>query len=88
MSFVEIRDHVLWAKHIHGNDSLKDEITGLDAGELIELEVDGFRGMWEKMDDGADGRPTTGIKPLGNARKHWHELQHDRGSCVPISEAT
>ena len=87
MSYVEIRDFALWPKHIHGNDELRDRILSLDAGTLIELEVDGFRGMWKKMDDGKDGRPTPGIKALGKAREHWHGLQDRRGELVRIAEA-
>ena len=86
MGIVDVRDHALWAKHIHGNDPLKTEIAELRAGCLIDLEVDGFRGTWEKMADGADGRPTPGIKPLGPARKRWHELQDRRGGHVTIQK--
>ena len=88
MSLVEVRDHALWTKHIHGNDPLKAEITELSAGCRIELEIDGFRGTWEKMADGADGRPTPGIKPLGPAQKRWHELQARRGALVTIQKRT
>ena len=56
----------------------------LPAGDLIELKVDGLQGMWKKMDDGKDARPTAGIKGLGNAREHWHELQRKRGDLVSI----
>ena len=85
-SLVEVRDDVLWANHIHGNDPLKTEITELSAGCLIELEIDGFLGTWEKMADGKDGRPTFGIKPRGPAQTRWHELQARRGACVPIQK--
>ena len=84
MSLVEIRDHALWIKHIHQNEALRQELLQLAAGELIELQVDGFRGMWKKMDDGRDGRPTPGIKAIGKAREHWHGLQDRRGALVPI----
>jgi hypothetical protein len=84
MSVVEIRDHALWIKHIHGNEPLKDALLELGGGELVELEVAGFRGMWKKMDDGKDGRPTPGVKALGKARDHWHGLQSDRGELVTI----
>lgn len=84
MSLVEIRDHAVWIKHIHQNDALKEGLLQLPAGELIELQVDGFRGIWKKMDDGKDGRPTPGIKALGRARQHWHELQDQRGELVTI----
>ena len=55
MSFVEIRDHALGVKHIHDNEPLIIKVLALKAGELIELRVDGYRGMWQKMDDGEDG---------------------------------
>lgn len=84
MSYVEIRDHALWLKHIHGNEELKSELMSLNAGELVELEIDGFHGMWKKMDDGKDGRPTQGIKAIGKAREHWHSLQSARGELVTI----
>ena len=86
MSVVEVRDHALWAKHIYGNDSLKHKIEELGAGALLELVVDGYVGTWAKMNDGADGRPTPGIKPIGKARDHWHSLQDRRGDLVSIKE--
>ncbi len=86
MSVVEVRDHAVWAKHIFGNDPLKDKVEGLEAGALLELVVDGFVGTWAKMSDGKDGRPTPGIKPIGKAREHWHSLQEQRGDIVSIEE--
>lgn len=87
MSLVEIRDHSLWPKHIHGNDALKQKLLALPAGTMIELEVDGFRGVWKKMDDGKDGLPMPGIKAIGPAREQWHGLQKRRGELVAIREA-
>jgi hypothetical protein len=87
MSIVEVRDHALWAKHIHGNESLKNKILGMSQGELVELVVDGYRGTWVKMDDGKDGRPTPGVKAVGIARQKWHEMTDRRGSTVSIQEA-
>ncbi len=87
MSLVEIRDYALWGKHIYGNEELKNELLEMKAGELIELEIDGFKGMWLKMSDGKDGRPTPGIKGIGEARKHWHSLQDKRGKLVSIKKA-
>lgn len=86
MSVVEIRDHAIWIKHIHGNETLKDRLMELDAGELVTLNVHGYEGIWKKMDDGKDGRPTPGIKALGNAKVHWHDLQDSRGEMVEINE--
>lgn len=84
MSLVEIRDYALWAAHIHGDEELKNQLLKMKAGELIELEVDGQRGIWSKMSDGKDGRPTPGIKGIGEAKRHWHSLQDNRGKLVPI----
>ena len=86
MSKVEVRDYALWAKHVHGNEPLKAKLISLTQGELIELEVDGYKGVWKKMDDGKDGRPTEGVKPLLGAKAHWRELQEQRGTLVSIEE--
>ena len=48
MPFVTIRDDSLWASHIEGGAGLQKRIHSLSAGELIELEVDGVVGTWEK----------------------------------------
>jgi hypothetical protein len=87
MSMVEVRDHALWIKHIHGNETLRRKLEAMEPGTLISLEIDGARGTWKKMDTGTDGRPTPGIKPLGAARKQWSALQEHRGALVSIGEA-
>ena len=85
---VEIRDFVVWAKHIHGNPEIRKAVESLDPGELIELRVNSFRGMWGKMENGKDGRPTPGIKPIGKAREQWHSLYADNhGDLVSIAAA-
>jgi hypothetical protein len=86
VSVVEIRDHSLWPKHIHGNEPLKRKLLGMPEGTLIELEVDGFLGTWKKMSNGKDGLPMPGIRAIGPARQHWHGLQIRRGQLVSISE--
>lgn len=89
MSLVEVRDYQIWAKHIHGNERLKERVLALKAGDLIELEVDGFRGVWKKMDDNrTTGEATPGIRPFGKARDAWHDLcRMRRGDLVSIAEA-
>jgi len=44
-AFVEIRDHALWLKHIHGNNPLKSKLLALEEGQLVHLEVDGLKGI-------------------------------------------
>lgn len=73
-----IRDYVIWSKHLHGDLSLPARIEALDAGETIELAVDGVPGTWTKMARGKDGRPTPGIRPVGSAQAFWRELYEKR----------
>ena len=88
MGWVEVRDHVLWTKHIDGDEALKAAINALSEQSPIDLEVDGCHGTWQKMDDGRHGHSTPGIKPLGPARSHWHTLVRDRlGNVVTIALA-
>ena len=86
MVYVEIRDDTIWAKHIEGGKGLKDRILSLAPGEVIELEVDGIVGNWEKTRVGKDGRPQQSIKPIGNMKKVWKRLQSRCGEVVEIRE--
>lgn len=86
MSYVEVRDDAIWVKHIHGNNTLQSRILAMPQGTLIELEVDGVRSLWKKMDNGVDGRPTNGIKPIGAGHSAWGKLQARRGAVVSIRE--
>lgn len=86
VGMVEARDYALWPSHIHGDDKLKEKLLKLDAGDLVELEVNGHRGMWKKMDDGKDGRPTPGLKGIGSAQREWHSLKDRWGDLVSIKE--
>jgi hypothetical protein len=85
---VEVRDYVLWPKHIHGDGALRDELLALEAGAVITLEVGGVVGTWAKMAAGKHGLPTPGLRALGQARLHWHNLfQNQRGTVLPIRKA-
>jgi hypothetical protein len=84
----EVRDYVIWSKHLHGDLRLPARIEALEAGETIELEVDGVPGTWRKMDQGKDGRPTPGIRPLGSAQAFWRDLYRSRrGAVVSVALA-
>ena len=87
MALLEVRDHALWIKHIHGDNALTSKLDTMEAGALIELIVSGFRGQWRKMDDGKDGRPTPGLRAIGPARDHWHGMQGDWGKLVEVRAA-
>jgi hypothetical protein len=86
MAYVEIRDDSMWAKQIEGGKALRDHIVALMPGEVIELEVDGIVGSWEKMRDGKDGRSTIGIKPIGPMKEIWKRFQSRRGEVVEVRE--
>ena len=86
MSHVEIRDDAIWATQIEGGKALKQKILSLSEGEVIELEVDGIVGRWEKMRDGRDGRATNGIKPVGPMKEIWKRFQARRGDVVEVRQ--
>jgi superfamily II DNA or RNA helicase len=83
---VEMRDNVLWISHIRGDANLSQELEALPQGAVIGLAVDGISGWWEKMQDQPDGRPTPGLKPLGETKASWAaSLQRQRGMLVSVS---
>ena len=76
---VEVRDFVLWLKHIHGASNLQARLLALDAREIVFLKIDGKVGIWERMRDGSDGSRTTGLKPSdARTRELWHALFRER----------
>jgi hypothetical protein len=88
MAEVVVGAPVLWTKHIHGEPGLVQRLQALSAGETIELAVAGHRGVWRKMEDGRDGRPTPGLRPVGSAEAFWRGLRDRRkGEVVPLSAA-
>jgi len=86
MAYVQIRDDTMWLKQIEGGKALKDRIGALAPGDVIELEVDGIVGRWEKMRNGKDGRATMGIKPIGPMKEIWRRFQSRRGEVVEVRE--
>lgn len=85
MATTTVSDYVIWTKHINDDAELVEHIGCMWAGQTIQLEVDGVRGTWRKMDDGADGRPTPGIRPVGAAQQVWRYLyKNRRGESVSL----
>jgi hypothetical protein len=78
-------DHVLWAKRVSGDARLVDRILRMDEKDTIALVVDDIPGIWEKMANDANGRPTSGLKPVGAMKNVWGSLYRDRrGEVVDI----
>jgi hypothetical protein len=75
MARVEVRDYVLWIKHIHGDDALREKLGGLSPGEVVTLLVDGREGLWRKVGaNRSNGSAVAGLAPIGPAKSHWGEL--------------
>ena len=82
---LEVKDVVIWIKHIHGNAGARDDLMARDAGDLAMISIEGTKCAIEKMADGKDGRPTSGYKPVGKAREFWKDLyENRRGDLVDI----
>jgi len=88
MANAVVRDHVVWLKHIHDDAVLSRHLGALTAGAVVALKVDGVAGKWVKMDNGKDGRPTPGLRPLGAVKDYWNALFNEkRGELVTIELA-
>jgi len=80
-----VKDVVVWTKHVHGDRRVTARLKSLKGGEDVELLVDGVRGLWRKMADGVDGRPTAGLRPVGRMQQLWKELYASRrGETVKL----
>ena len=86
MATVTINDDAIWIGHVQGDKALQQLRRNLRAGDVLDLEVDGVVGTWERMRDGRDGRPTLGIKPISHMKQVWAEMRRNTGRIVHIRE--
>jgi len=86
MAKVTIKDDSIWLKHIEGDPRLKQRLLNLAADGIIDLEIDGIVGRWQRMKVGKDGRPTPGIKPIEAMRDVWARMRQQPGRVVDIRE--
>jgi hypothetical protein len=87
MSEIQITDNSIWTKQIANDEALRKRLIAMSQGHLVELEIDGFRGLWRKMLDGRDGRRTDGLKPFDDKTSVWWQAQQSRrGATVSIRE--
>jgi hypothetical protein len=81
-----IRDNALWSKHVEDDPRLVSRIHGLPQNAPIVLLIDGVPVRFAKMRDGADGRPTPGLRPAdAEAKRFWDALQHRRGEAIHVT---
>jgi hypothetical protein len=82
----DVVDDAIWVKRIDGAPELRERIVAMKPGEVIDLEIDGVVGPWERMRTGKDGRPTLGIKPIAEMREVWARLRHQGKKTVTLRE--
>jgi hypothetical protein len=88
MPQVEIRDHTLWTRHLIDASAIKARIDALASNAPIALQIDGMPVLFRKMRDGADGRPTPGVRPDEAFKTYWSTLYNQkRGERVAIALA-
>lgn len=69
---IRIEDHAIWFKHLPSRD-LHQRLSALEPEAEVTMEVDGVTGKWKRMKRGADGRPTDGIRPVGEMKTVWND---------------
>jgi hypothetical protein len=88
MAYMTIRDNALWAKHIDGDPQVAERILRLPQNAPITLLIDATPVRFRKMRDGADGRPTPGLRPADvGAKRFWDAMQGRRGETVHVDLA-
>lgn len=81
MAQVEVVDHLLWTKRVHGAPELRSKLEALEAGKTVMLKVAGDVGHWRKMaDNKTTGAPTPGLQPLGSSAIRWREMYRESKS--------
>ena len=82
MSFAQVRDYALWVRDIYGNEPLQERIISMEPGEHIELQVEGFRGRWEKLPVRGNSPAHHGVKASGEAQRLWHAQRDARWAGI------
>ena len=88
MATVNTKDDAIWIKHIEGAPELQKRIRQLKPSDVVELEVDGVVGQWQRMKDGRDGRPTFGLRPVSRMKEVWSRWRRESPRLVEIRETT
>lgn len=84
MATMVIRDDVIWAKHLSGDQELVRRIAALPEERPMVLLVEGTPVRFLKMKNGKDGRPTNGLKPDPASKPIWSAMQERRGQVVDV----
>jgi hypothetical protein len=85
MGYVTICNHSIWLKHIENAPQIVTKIESLAPNAPITLQIEDKPVIFRKMRDGADGRPTRGIRPDESFKNYWNQLfQRRSGEKVEI----
>ena len=80
MAKVEVRDRMIWTRHIHGDADLAQQLESLPTSRTVRMRVAGKSGLWEKVNAPA-------LRPVGDElRTSWRKLfETKHGTLVDIS---
>ncbi len=85
-STTEIKDVAIWFKDID-EPKLLARLRGMVSEETVTLEADNVVGCWVRMKDGRDGRPTFGIRPVGEMKSVWNNwFKSRKGEFITLRE--
>lgn len=85
MAQMIVSDHTIWLKHLQNAEAIVDRLLALEQNAPITLRIDGKPVLFRKMRDGADGRPTQGVRPDEAFKDFWSALYRERrGERVAI----
>ena len=89
MAQVEVRDRMIWTKHVHDDEGLRTRLEKTAAEQTVRLTVNGVAGTWRKVKDDPTRGPVGAFNPLDEASKRlWSDLfERRRGELVPLAWA-
>lgn len=85
MARMVIRDNAVWARHIEGDSEIVRRILALPENAPLTLLIENRPVRFRKMRDGADGRPTPGLRPDASFKPFWDAMQERRGEEVTVA---
>lgn len=85
---IRIEDHAIWFKHLPSREML-ERLSALEPEAEVTVEIDGITGNWRRMKRGVDGRPTDGIRPVGEMKAIWNDwFRNRKGDKVSLRVLT
>jgi hypothetical protein len=86
MGTVRITDVMIWAKQIEGDDELVALINCMEPHLLIELEINGFKGFWQKTNQNPEHQTGHALKPRDCVKQYWKILRSQGQKTAEIRQ--